>query len=167
MTEIEKLGACEKGVAFRQKYDTFEEAWNECPRGKWMLWLSRKLQVDDRIIRLAEGLCANTVRHLMEDDRSKAYVDAKIAYGRGEISKKEMQEMEEPANTAASIHSESTPTASSYAAYAALFDLPNPAYAAAFASSSATYAKAHNQKQTADICREILTDAVLTKINNI
>jgi len=82
-----------------------------------------------RELTLAKGHCANTVRHLMKDERSIAAVDAAIAFGEGKISADELE-----------------------SAYAAA------AYAAAVAAADAAYAAARkeNQQLTADICRKYL-----------
>ena len=43
-----------------------------------------------RELTLAKGHCANTVRHLMKDQRSIDAVDAAIAFGEGKITKEEL-----------------------------------------------------------------------------
>jgi hypothetical protein len=116
---------------FRREYPTFAEAWQACTRADWMLWIARKAGVDFRTLTLAKGLCAETVKHLMTDERSRKAVEVAIAYGRGEATDEELQD------------------AAADAAYAA--------YAAAHAAD----AKKENQLKTANICREILTDAVM------
>ena len=89
-TEIERFNPCFEALEFRKGYATFEEAWNYCPRGDWMLWLAEKLQVDRRLLVLTGGHCANTVRHVMGDERSTKGVDACIAYGEGRIGEDEL-----------------------------------------------------------------------------
>jgi hypothetical protein len=46
--------------------------------------------MDFQTITLAKGLCANTVRHLMKDDRSIKAVDVAIAFGRDEATLDEL-----------------------------------------------------------------------------
>ena len=53
-----------------------------CPRGDWLLWLAKKIDIDIKPLTLAKGLCVNTVRHLMKDDRSIRAVDTAIAFGK-------------------------------------------------------------------------------------
>ena len=55
-----------------------------------MLWLARKLNIDKRVLTLAKGHCANTVRHLMKDERSIAAVDMAIKYGEGNATDSEL-----------------------------------------------------------------------------
>ena len=97
---IAKLNPCYEGAEYLRKYKTLETAWKHCPRGDWMLWLAAKVKVPIKTLTLAKGLCANTARHLMKDERSIAAVDAALSFGRGEITEKE-------------------PAAAAYAAYAA------------------------------------------------
>jgi hypothetical protein len=137
-SKLEKLSACSEAIEWVATQKNKIEAWQNCERGDWMLWLAKRLDVDDRKLTLAKFKCANQVRHLMTDKRSIDAMDAAEKYGNGEISREDL-------NTAA--------YAAAYAAYAAA-----AAYYAAYAS--AAYAAA--LKKSADFCREILTDEVLT-----
>ena len=136
MTFQEKLndiGACREAVIFA-KDKTIEQAWAECERGDWMLWLYRRASnFDKRKSTLAKGHCANTVRHLMKDIRSTNAVDAAIAYGNNEIDDEQLK-------------AAAADAAADAAAYAA-------AYAAA---AAAAVARKKNQLETAEICRKYL-----------
>ncbi len=94
-----KLKACEEAVEWAGD-KTAEEVIATCYRGDWLLWLAYQLKVDDRPFTLAKGHCANTVRHLIKDERSIKAVDAAIAYGNGEISKEELKNAAYPAAAA-------------------------------------------------------------------
>ena len=152
--EIERFNPCFEALEFRKGYATFEEAWNYCPRGDWMLWLAEKLQVDRRLLVLTGGHCANTVRHLMGDERSTKGVDACIAYGEGRIGEDELDAAMDAAMDAAWA-ADAAFNAADAAAYAA--------YAAAYAADAAK----KNQKATADICRKYLTKSVMEKIKSL
>ena len=130
---IKQFDPCTDALVYYNSCVSTEEAWNNCPRGDWMLWIASKLKVDKRKLFLAKGKCAETVIHLMWDKRSIDAVNATIAYGLGNISDEELKR----------------------AAAAA---------AAAYAAADAATAKVESQKQTADICREILTNAIFDKI---
>lgn len=100
MKHLESLGACNEakdwalGKSWREVYDT-------CHRGDWLLWLYRRSKrYDLQKVTLAKGLCANTVRHLMKDERSVKAVDAAIAFGNGEISIDELNAFAAYANAA-------------------------------------------------------------------
>jgi hypothetical protein len=148
---IELFNPCSAGEIYLRKYKTLKTAWKHCKRGDWMLWLARKMHVDARMLVLAKGLCANTARHLMKNPRSIAAVDAAIAFGRGEITKKELTD------------------AAAYAAdYADADDADDAAVVAAYAVAAYAYDAAYaadarkaSRRQAADICREILTEAVM------
>ena len=84
-TEIEQFNPCNDALIFRKKYKTFRGAWNNCPRGDWMLWIAKRVGIDIRLLTLAKGYCAKTVIHLMTDQRSKDAVKAAIDYGHGKI----------------------------------------------------------------------------------
>ena len=140
-----KLNACDPAIEWAE-CKSWEEVYNTCHRGDWLLWLYKKTNKDNlRKLTLAKGLCANTVRHLMKDERSVAAVDAAIKYGNGEIGEKNLRAAAAYAAAAAS------------AAYAAAAE--SAAYAAAVAAAS-TYAdddaREANQKLTADIVRQTI-----------
>lgn len=161
---LNSLDACSEGIKFVSKYDSLESAWNACRRGDWMLWLAFKLKVPIKTLTLAKGLCANTVRHLMKDKRSIAAVDAAIAFGRGKISE---EELKKAASTAYASYAD----AAAYASYAAAASYASSAAAdaASYAAAYASYASANktNQRQTADICRKVLTRSVLARIGGM
>jgi hypothetical protein len=133
---LKELDACVEATEWcaENKIKTIEEAWEKCERGDWMLWLYRKLYPDNlRELTLAKGHCANTIRHLMRDERSINAVDAAIAFGEGKISKVELGDYASAADAAAYAAA----TAASGAASGA-----DGAYAAAYASASAASASA-------------------------
>lgn len=167
---INRFKPCKDGLEYYESQPDFETAWNNCERGDWMLWIAKRLDVDDRILTLAKAHCANTVRHLIKDKRSIKAIDAAIKYGNGEINREELNKFASDAYDAyAAFYAAASAAAyAAYAAYAAA-DANNASYAA-FAASYASYAAAYaaarveNQKQTANICRKYLTDEVLNKI---
>jgi hypothetical protein len=152
---LKKLNACDGAIKWVEDR-TIEQAVADCHRGDWLLWLAARLEIDKRKLSLAKGMCANTVRHLMTDERIIKTVDDAIAYGRGEIGENELNGVTADAS------------AEAYAAYAA-----HASYAAAAAAAHAdyyatdAYARKENEKQTADICREILGEEIINKFNQL
>ena len=159
-----KLKAC--GPAIDWAGDkTIEEIWATCHRGDWMLWLARKLDIDKRVVTLAKGHCANTVRHLMKDERSIAAVDMAIKYGEGNATDSELA-----AAAAAAAYAADAAAYAAYAAYAAAaYAADAAAYAAADDADAAAYAAAayaaydatadarkQSQQATAEICRKYI-----------
>jgi hypothetical protein len=143
---------------------------------------------------LTKGHCANTVRHLMKDKRSRDAVDAAIAYGEGKITREELNNFSDDAmaayidadfaaNDAISINSTDAYIidASASAANAA-FEVINTennvidAIHVAVVTAEATDVAAgnvaagevdriKNQQKTADICRKYLTNAVMKRLD--
>ena len=149
---LNELQACSEAKKWAGEM-TIEEVVEKCERGDWLLWLAKKVNIDDRNLTLAKGLCANTVRHLMTDERSIAAVDAAIAYGKGEIDREE-------------LNAASAAAYASYVAYDAAYDAAYAAYAAS-AYDAAVAAKKENQMQTADICRNIIGKEIIEKVNEL
>ena len=172
---LEKNGACKDGFDFAKDL-TLEQFLNTCDRGDWILWLFARMNPDSvRELTLAKGHCANTVRHLMEDQRSIKAVDVAIAFGEGRATKTELDDASYAAYAAtdaagafaagtAGAFAAGAAGAASYAAAGAsgvAVDAAGAAYAAAFAAAGAFAAGTagaikDNQKQTADICRKYL-----------
>jgi len=139
------------------KDKTWTEIYSTCHRGDWLLWLFKKTNPDDlQILTLAKGHCANTVRHLMKDERSTRAVDAAIAFGEGKITQKELAAAVSAAVSAAASTDYAAAYAATYATTYAAKAAANTAYTATFtAAADDTMGKA-NQKLTADICRKYL-----------
>ena len=159
---LKKLNACQPAREWADD-KTIEEIWATCHRGDWMLWLARKLNIDKRVLTLAKGHCANTVRHLMKDERSIAAVDMAIKYGEGNATDSELAAAADAAYDA---------TADAYDAYAA--DYATADAAAAYAAAAAAYAAAadadarkQSQQATAEICRKYIPlDLILAAIKS-
>ena len=144
MQQLISLGACNEAKEWAEG-KSWQEVYDTCHRGDWLLWLYRRSKgYDFQKLKLAKGLCANTVRHLMKDNRSIKAVDAAISFGRGEINIDELNAAAAAADAAYAA----------YAAAAAAADVAYAAYAAAAAAADA--ARKENQQKTADIVREVL-----------
>ena len=169
-----ELNACEDAREWADD-KSIEEAVNTCPRGDWMLWLAKKVNVGIRPLTLAKGKCANTVRHLMKDERSIKAVDSAIDFGNGLIEESELRAAYAADAAAAAAYAAYAAYSAAYAAYAADAAAAAAAYAAyaAYAAAYAAYAayaaaaRIKNQLLTADICREIIGDEIVTKVNEL
>ena len=181
--EISKYNPCREAIQFRAKYDSFEEAWNACERGDWMLWLAHQIKVDLRVLTLAKGRCAELVIDLLEDERSIKAIKIAIAFGEGKATRKELDDAADAANAAADAYAyayaatsyvatvaatvaASAASAARAAAYADA-DAANAARAAAYAAASAATsyvaavaAEKEIFKKSAQICREVFGDKV-------
>jgi hypothetical protein len=157
-----QLNACAEALEWAGD-KTWEEIYNTCHRGDWLLWLFAKTNPDDfRLLTLAKAHCANTVRHLMMDKRSKNAVDVAIAFGEGRATIEELNAAASDAKDAATY-----PARAGYAAYYAAnaaSHADSVAYHAGFATGVASgvatdaafAAEKENQKLTADVCRKYL-----------
>ena len=85
-----KLKACEAAREWAGD-KSWPEIFATCHRGDWLLWLFYHTAGDKRLLTLAKGHCANTVRHLMKDERSVNAVDVAIRYGNGEATQEELR----------------------------------------------------------------------------
>jgi len=175
-TFLSQLGACSEAREYFANASSIEEVVKTCPRGDWGLWLACRLNVDKRLLTLAKGHCANTVRHLMKDPRSTAAVDAAIAYGEGRIGVDELEEARKGARDAANAYYDAYAAtyaavaaaayhaAAAAAAYAADSAAAYAATAAAYAADAASAAaRTVNQLATADICRKYLGEFIREK----
>ena len=185
---LKKHDACEDGYEFAKDL-TLEEFLNTCERGDWILWLFVRTNPDSlKELTLAKGHCANTVRHLMKDERSIKAVDTAIAFGEGKATNEELASAAYDANVAyaaaeaafnvaaaadtasdtAAVYAAGADAAAAYAAAEAAFTVDAAAaYAAVEAAAvpARASAKKENQKQTADICRKYLPLEIWNKIN--
>ena len=179
---LKEHNACKDGYIFAKDL-TLEQFLDTCPRGDWILWLFARMNPESlKELTLAKGHCANTVRHLMKDNRSVQAVDAAIKFGEGKICKKELDKAASaaysidytPAYAAASAASAAYYSAASAAYSAAYADADvfaaasahasaySAAYSAAASAASAAYSAAYSaartqhQKKTANICRKYL-----------
>jgi hypothetical protein len=162
-----ELNACEEALEWAGD-KTWQEIYNTCHRGDWLLWLFARTNPNDfRLLTLVKAHCANTVRHLMTDERSTNAVDVAIAFGEGRAS---IEELNAAYNAAYAAYAYAAVAAynAAYAAYAYTDGAAAYAYAAgaaaaaayAYADAVTAYtdgaAKKENQKLTADICRKYL-----------
>jgi len=155
---LKELNACDDAIQWA-KDKTWNEIFETCHRGDWLLWLFKKTNPDNfKELTLAKGHCANTVRHLMKDERSIKAVDAAIAFGEGKITKDELSAAAAAAYAAADVADVADAAADAAA------DVAAAAYAAA--AAAAAYAKKENQKLTANICRKYLP-LEIWNVNNL
>tara|TARA_R100000951_G_scaffold37874_1_gene32238 strand:+ start:5563 stop:6090 length:528 start_codon:yes stop_codon:yes gene_type:complete len=173
MTEINKYNPCSEAVEFRNQFETFQEAWEKCPRGDWMLWIASKLNVNIRTLTYVKALCAETVLHLMKDERSVNAVKVAKRFGKYKTDKKQLKIAAAAAYAAddavyAVYAATATATATAYAAAtataAAAYAADDDDAAAAAAYAAAADAGRNNKLLTADICRKHLTKSVYRKL---
>ena len=87
--KLDSLNACDESIEWLNERDA-EQMWNDCPRGDWMLWLLKKINLNKRKFTLCKGKCAETIKHLMKDERSIKAVEVAIRYGYSEATEEEL-----------------------------------------------------------------------------
>lgn len=92
---IEKYHPCGEGEAFAEQYATMSEAWDNCPRADWLLWICDKLEIQNhKQFRLFACWC---VRHtpladgrkvwdLLTDPRSRTAVEVAERFANGKAT---------------------------------------------------------------------------------
>ena len=162
---LHKFSPCREAVEYMSTQKNSTLAWQNCERGDWMLWIAKKLNVDDKKLTMAKAMCTKQVEHLMKDQRSKDALQACFDYVNGKITREQL----DAAAVAAYAAAADAAAADAAAAVAAYADAA--AYAAADAAAAA-YAAAANAREnslrkSADICREYLTEEVLSKYKRL
>ena len=188
---LQQLAPCESGYKFAQSKNSLIDAWNTCERGDWMLWFAQKLGCPLQLLTLAKGKSAETVIDLMCDSRSRNAIKIAIDFGNGVATREELYAAACAAYDAAA-NAASADAAAEYAAKTAFYAASDyEAGAAAFAAANAAAAdytdayaadpaatdfdadaadaaadaaRKENQALTANICREILGDFILSKL---
>jgi hypothetical protein len=170
---LKSINACSDAIEWAES-KTVEEVVTECHRGDWLLWLAKKCGVELQPLTLAKGHCANTVRHLMSDERSVKAVDVAIAFGEGRATRDELNAATAAAYAAAyaATDAAAAAAAATYAAtyadaYVAAAYAAAAAAAADAAAAAAASARDANRLQTADICRQYIGDLIIQKVNSI
>ena len=143
---LKKLNLCKS--EYKSK-NSLLDAWNTCERGDWMLELAQKLGCPLQLLTLAKGRCAETVLHLMRDDRSRKAVEVAIDFGNGIATHEELDAAADAAHVAAKDAFDYA-----FAAYAAAAS--NAAFAA-YAAANADVADAADA--AADAAAADYTDA--------
>ena len=172
LLDEDHLNACKEAITWIGDR-TIEQSMIDIHRGDWCLFMGMLLGVNKKKLTLAKGKCAETVMHLMSDQRSVDAVKASIDYGNGLISKADLQIVAAAANKAANAAAiaaeDDVDESAAYAADAASYAANVSGYASdcAYASSYAADSETINQQQTADICKEILGQLIIDKVNGL
>ena len=186
---IYKFKPCLDAIEYYDTCKSSEKAWNNCPRGDWMLWIALKLGVNIKILTLAKVHCALTMKHLIKDKRSIKALEVALKFANNKATLKELKIAANVANVAADAAANDADVAAyvantaadvaNTAAYAvnAAANADNAAYDAAYAAAyaantadtaaydAANAAKIKNQLETAAICRKYLTKSIFKIIN--
>ena len=189
---LDKFCPCSVARKWMKSQKNATEAWNNCERGDWMLWIAKKLNVDNRKLTMAKAMCAKQVDHLMKDQRSKDAIQACIDYFNGIITRVQLNAAYAAAyaayaaayaadaadaadadaavaaaDAAAVAAADAAAAAAANAAYAAACAAADAADADAADAADADAARTTSLKRSADICREYLTEEVMVKYRKL
>lgn len=135
---------------------TIEEVVKECPYARWFFQISKTIGIPNKQIILAKGLCANTVRHLIKDKKVIIGIDAAISFGKG-------KRLGEEKLKSAGFYAYSN----SYALYSD--EVVADSYKVGVLYTNyfeSLVARKENRLQTANICRKILGQLIINRIND-
>ena len=160
---IYKFKPCLDATKYYDACKSSEEAWNNCSRGDWMLWITSNLEVDIKILTLAKVHCALTVKHLMKDKRSIEALEVALKFVNGKATLEELKIAADAAyiavNAACIVTNAAACIVTDAAAYAAYATYANYTIHGAI-YNSANDAKIKNQLKTANVCRKYLTESI-------
>ena len=158
---IQRMGACEEAIKWGEEYDSAGEAWNNCERGDWMLWLcgklSDKLASRKKLVLTACECARLTLLYVKEgEDRPLKALETAEQWARGE-NNVTLAMVRTSADAAADAATAAAPErAAYYAAYAAYYAAAayDATYAAAHAAAYASYAAAASRRVTLKQCAD-------------
>jgi len=148
--KLKKLNACREAIQWASEQKNQKQAWNDCERGDWMLWLLGKLSGQPESFKrkklvLAVCECARlSLKYVKKgEERPLKAIETAEKWAKGQTT---IEEVREAAAVASAAYAAAAVAAASAAyavaaAYAAADVAASAAYAAA-AAAAATYAAA-------------------------
>jgi hypothetical protein len=158
------MGACREAAEWAGD-KTLDQAWAECERGDWMLWLAHMAGVETRLIVLSACDCAETASGYYTPDTVLACVwaiDSARRFVAGETDREEVVVARSAASDAA--YAAYAASAAAYAAYAAAASAAaytDASDAAAYAAYAAADAHAGSLRVSADLVRARISYSVI------
>jgi len=133
-----------------------------------MMWLCHKVYANHRLMSLAVARHAKTVIHFMEDEKVIKALEATEVYGLGGVAvPTEIFSVSLSPSYCTSFSRKELSHDSATAACKYTYGYSSKPWLAAASSSDAAYDSVLNQKQSADICREILTEEFNKKLKEL
>lgn len=135
--QIAHLAPCSKARKYLDSQNTWEEAWNNCPRTDWLLWLIGKDTSikRERIVVCACAIARTVLKFVKEGElRPLAAIETAERWTKGEATLEDIRKARNGAAVAAHAAAADVAYADAAAAAAAAADV---AYAAAAARANA------------------------------
>ena len=134
--KLVNINACEEAIEWASTQSTYEEAWQNCERADWLLFLAGRL-CDQKQVVLAACACARTTLKFVPEgeNRPRICIETTEAWVRGEASIEQVKAVRKDAYASAYA-------SAAYAAYAAyaVASAADAAHAVAYAAHAAAYA---------------------------
>jgi hypothetical protein len=96
------IGACSQATTWA-RWKTFDEVYETCHRGDWLLWLfiktADKNETNARLLTKTKGHCTNTARELLTDQWALDAIDTAIAFGNYECDQHTIDKISDEAAT--------------------------------------------------------------------
>lgn len=146
------MSACNEAVEWVGDR-TLKEAWSECERGDWMIWLAGKLGIDRKLLVLAACDCAEQALKFVQDgeERPRIAIETARAWCNGDATIEQVRAAADAASVAASA-ADAADAAASAAASVAYAAADATGYAV-YASAAASAADAASLKLSAELVR--------------
>jgi len=154
IAKLREMNACAEALEYLEGFETIQDAWDNCGRGDWMLWLcGRKSGAPwsegrRKLVRTS-CRCARLVYDLMPEESKKALVLFERWSDGEEISREELDAVRYAAADAAASHASHAAAAAAVAVAYAAAAVYAVAYAAA-AYAAADAAASHASHAAAD-----------------
>ena len=151
---LQKYNACKEAVDWIGDR-SLEQAWKDCPRGDWLLWLAGRVEIDRKLLVLAACKCARTVLQYVpksEEHLLKGFETAE-AWCEGKATLEDVRR---------TSYVTAYATDATYSAAAAA----DVAYAVSYsadAADAASNAREKNQLETANLIREMISWDAISK----
>ena len=138
---LTRLGACHEAREWAAG-KTLKQAWNECHRGDWLLWLAGRLDIDRKVLVRAACACARlALPHVPAGEtRPLEALETTEAWTRGEATIEEVRAAAEAARAARAARAAADAATAAWAAEAA---------AAAWAAAWGAAAEAAEKRESA------------------
>jgi hypothetical protein len=145
--KVRAMGACEDAVEWLSKQKSVKQAWADCERGDWMLWLLGKLSGEPgcekrkKLVLAACGCARLSLKYVKKGEkRPLIAIQTAEKWANGKAT---IEEVRTAAYAAAAYDAAAYDAAAAVAAYAAAYAAYDAAaYADAAVASAASYAAA-------------------------
>src|SRR3990167_2456904 len=83
---LENLNACHKSIKWLSGVDNIQQAWEQCERGDWMLWVLANLKADRKKVVLSACGCARLSLRFNPDERVLHAIETAEAWTAGKAT---------------------------------------------------------------------------------